>query len=284
MDITPDQARAELARRELIRRGVSVEKAPTIVEQLPDSAKNALLNLTSGMISRVKDLGTNPETMANAMPATLGTAGGVALPWGGSTLGTATGQGIRDAALMALGKPIPSGTQHVGEIALSSFGDVAAMPMAKKFFLGRAIGALEKSKGVPAAQDIPSIPMPTGAKSIGDFINDAVDSVKSSGGKGSPTYWKQIKDQVDRIYSLGKDQALTTLDKGRLKWLNSQVQGGLNASVPGRKPLANALAQSQTIPNYLSKISKSIPWWGKAVGTAVIGDALARKLGSSNRK
>jgi len=63
----------------------------------------------------MKDLATNPETQANLMPALLGTVGGISPIPGGSTMGTAAGQGIRDLSLKALGKPIPSGMRHAGE-------------------------------------------------------------------------------------------------------------------------------------------------------------------------
>jgi len=210
-------------------------------------------------LALAKDLGTNPQTMANVMPGLLGTVGGLSPIPGGATGGTAIGQGLRYGALKALGKPQPSNWQMAGELGGSALGDVMAIPAMKKSYFGGQIGKIEKARGVPAAQDIPSIPMTAGQKSTGEFINEAVNSVKSSGGRGTPSYWLQIKDQVDRLYRMGKDEALTTLDKGRLKWLNQQVREGLNAAVPGRSVPAQALSQSQTIPKFIGKTYNKIP-------------------------
>lgn len=270
MDITPDQARAELARRELARRGVSVDQPVDYKQVVGSAIKNSFVKPAAF----AKDLGTNPESMANMMPALLGTVGGISPVIGGATLGTGAGQGLRDAALGAMNKPIPSGWQHAGELGMSALSDVAAIPTIKKGVFGRQIGAIEKAQGVPPAQDIPSIPMATGAKTTGEFINDAVSSVKSSGGKGTPEYWLQIKDQVDRIYKLGKTEGLTRLDNGRLKWLSKTVQEGLNAAVPGREVPAQALADSQLIPRTLKRAYKATPdAVKKAVGIAGLGAA-----------
>lgn len=231
--------------------------------QKPQSFQQATGNAVRDMFQKpasyLKDLGTNPESMANAIPPLAGIAGGMSPIPGGATMATGAGQGVRDLALKGLGKPIPSGLQHAGEIGGAMLGDIAAIPALKKSYFGGRVGAIEKAAGVPAAQDIPSIPMATGQKSAGDFINDAIQSVKSSGGEGQPAYWKQIKDQVDRIYNMGVDQKLTSLDKGRLRWLNQQVQQGLNASVPGRAGPAGALAQSQTIPNAIGRGYRALP-------------------------
>lgn len=243
-----------------------------------NAIKGALRTLLVKNPAAIKDLLTNPETMANAMPSVAGATGAMMPVPGGATMGTAAGQGVRDLALKALGKPIPSGWRHAGELGGAALGDVIAFPSINRARIGGEIGAVEKAAGVPPVQDIKSLPMPTGAKSTSEFIDDAVNSVSSSGGKGTPTYWKQIKDQVDRLYNLGKDTPLSNLDKGKLQWLNGQVQKGLNASVPGRAPLAADLARSQIIPNAIGKVARSIPWWGKATAGAVGGDALVRAI------
>lgn len=261
MNITPEQAKAELARRELVRRGVSEEKSQSVADSLPDAVKSSLINLTSGMASRAKDLATNPETMAKAMPAVLG-ASAAMIPYpGAGTIMTGAGQGIRDAALAAMNKTgeIPSGLQHAMELGGAAVGDLTAFPAINKARLGGEIGQVEKAAGVPPVQDMRSTPMSLGPKSVGDYINDAMDSVKSYGGKGTPTFWKQIKDQVDRIYELGKDAGLTAMDKGRLKFLSQTVQSGLNSAVEGRGPIAADLARSQIIPNTISKGLRAIP-------------------------
>lgn len=253
------------------------------------TVKSSVIDMFKRPAMAAKDLGTNPVTMAKALPPLMGMAGGFSPIIGGATMGTVGGRQLSNEALRLLNKPeqIPSGLSQGLEAGGSILGDVLAIPAVKKSIYGRLIGKAETAGGVPPAQDIPSIPMATGQKSAGDFINDAVDSVKGSQGRGSPVYWKQIKDQVDRIYELGADQKLTTLDKGRLKWLGQQVQKGLNASVPGREAPAMALAQSQRIPNAIGRINKMIPGKYKVAGigggaiggTVAIGEIIKKLLG-----
>lgn len=272
MDITPDEARAELARRELTRRGIPVDQPLDYKKVVGSAIQNAFMQ--PGTTTR--KLATDPITQAQALPELAGFVGALSPVPGGATLGTVPGRQLSNMALRSYGRAdlIPSGGAQLAEGVLSGLGDIAAIPGLKKASYGRQIGKIEKMAGVPAAHDIPSIPMATGAKTTGEFINDAVSSVKSSGGQGTPSYWLQIKDQVDRLYRMGKDEALTTLDKGRLKWLSQQVQKGLNAAVPGRGVPAQALAKSQTIPRFFGNAYKAIPApIKKVLGVAGAGGA-----------
>ena len=260
MDITPGQARAELARRELAKRGISVQgnQQPDWKSVVGSAVKEATFQpdtISRGMA------GSDPVMQAKSLPALAGLAGGLSPIPGGATMGTVVGRQLSNMALRAYGHPeeIPSGWTQLGEGVLAGLGDVKAIPMARKAYYGRQIGKLERAAGVPPPQDIPSIPMAQGTKTLGEFVNDAVESVKSSGGRGTPAYWKQIKDQVQRIYDSGRDVALTDLDRLRLRWLSSKVQDGLNAAVPGREVPAKALARSQTIPNWISRNYKALP-------------------------
>lgn len=244
------------------------QEQPTDYKQIiGDSIKN----MFQKPAAFAKDLGTNPTTMANMMPSALGMAGAMSPIPGGATMGTAMGQGVQSGALRLLGKKdqIPPWLEidkqfpyvhgKIPELGLAALGDVAAIPAMKKSYYGGQIGKVEKAAGVPPPQDITSIPMAKGEKTLGEFINGAVDSVKGSQGRGTASYWKQIKDQIDRIYEMGAQEKLTGLDRGRLRWLNQQVQGGLNQAVPGRAGPAGALAQSQTIPNGISRVYRAIP-------------------------
>lgn len=232
-----------------------------------------------------RDLMTDPKTQAKAVPAMTGTAGALSGIPMGTTFGTVAGRQLSNAALRAYGMPeeIPSTSSQVLEGVLSVAGDLTAIPAINKARFGRQIGAAEKAAGVPPAQDIMTTPMALGQKTIGEFINEAVDSVKSSGLKGTPAYWKTIKDQVDRIYKLGKDQPLTVLDKGRLKWLSAMVQTGLNKSVPGRVGPAQSLARSQVVPNAIKKVYQSIPGVVKAGTGGGLAFELARRLAGGDR-
>lgn len=265
--------------------------SPQHQDELSEAIPSAVKRMFTRPAAYLKDLGTNPESMANAMPSLMGAAGGIAPIPGGMTGGTAIGQGLRDSALDALGKPVPSGWQHAGELAGSAAGDVVAIPAVKAKIFGKQIGRLEKAAGVPGAEDIESTPMNLGQKSIGEYVNDAIRSVKDSGGQGVPEYWLKLKDQVDRIYEAGKQTGLTTLDNRRLAWLNKSIQKGLNTSVPGRAGPSAALASSQKIPNILSSMGKAIkrmPPLMKTAGGAALGvagwDALKHALSGSNRE
>lgn len=246
--------------------------------------KDALNEARMGNGSKMRALLTDPVTQAKALPYLAGTGLSVLGVPGGMTAGTVGGRQVSNAALRSYGMPeeVPSTGDQIKEGVLSAAGDLTAIPAINRKVFGSQIGAAEARAGVPPPQDIPSTPMAIGQKSIGDFINEAVDSVKSSGLEGTPTYWKQIKDQVDRIYKMGKDQALTGLDKGRLAWLNQMTQAGLNKAVPGRAIPAAALARSQAIPNAIKEVSRTAPWWLKgAVATGVTAagaDTLGRAL------
>lgn len=251
-----------------------------------DTVKQAASDVFTKPASAIVDLGTNPETMANAMPPVLGTAGAMMPVPGGATMGTAAGQGIRDLALTALKKPVPSLLQHGLELGGAALGDVTAIPAINRSRIGNEIGAVERTAGVPPPQQIPSLPKPMAGQPVSGGLDNTIQAVEraKSEGMGSPTFWKQIKDQVDSFYGLGKDVKLTDLDKGKLKYLSAQVQNGLNNAVPGRAPLAADLARSQLIPNAIGNTVRSVPTWGKLALTGLGGDALFRALGSIGSK
>lgn len=249
------------------------------------SVKEALRSSSRNLLEDITGRGEGPIRQAKTLPALAGTTlSAMGVP-GGMTVGTTGGRQLSNAALIAYGRPeeMPSGESQAAEAALSVLGDVTAIPAINKRIFGSQIGRIEKARGVPSAQDIPSIPMATGQKTLSEFIDDAVRSVKDSGGKGIPSYWLTLKDQVDRIYQLGKDQALTRLDQGKLKFLNGAIQSGINRAVPGRAAPAAALAESQRIPNAIGRNFRSLPksvrtGLGIGSGTAT-GGGLAYALG-----
>lgn len=289
MAITPEQARIELARRELARRGVPVEKSQMVAQSVPDAVRKALYSSSRNLVEDITGRGEGPIRQAKALPALAGTGLGLLGIPGGATVGTTGGRVLSNAALISYGRPeeMPSTESQVAEGALAALGDLTAIPALNRKIFGGQVGAAEKAAGVSPVQDIPSTPMATGSKSLGEFVNDAVRSVKDSGGRGTPEYWLQIKDQIDRIYELGKDSGLTRLDRGKLRFLNTAVQSGLNRAVPGRAVPAAALAESQRLPNTISRgvknISRNTPFWLKvAAGTAAGTTPLWKMLGESN--
>lgn len=261
---------------------VETQDPQTFSQQVKDAAQDAFKIPAEDAM----DLATNPVTQAKALPPLAGIAGAISPIPGGATLGTVGGRQISNEALRLLGHPeaIPSAGSQVIEGALAGAGDIAAIPAIKKSVFGNQIAAAEEASGVPQPQDIPSLPKPKAGEAVSGGIDSAIDSVRSANGQGTPTYWKQIKDQVDAFYNSGKDMKLSNLDRAKLAWLNGQVQSGLNASVPGRAAPAAALASSQTIPNAISNTVSSIPWWGKAAITGVGGDALLRALSKVGQK
>jgi hypothetical protein len=255
-----------------------------------DVAVDAVKEATFQPGTNTNDLLTNPITQAKALPSLMGATGAVTgIPMGGS-LGTGIGNLISDAALKAYGRPdqIPSTKSQVLGTAGAAIGDLAPVPAMNRKIFGGQVGEAETAAGVPPPQDIPSLPKPSAGQPVSGGIDDTINAVKRANeqGAGSPVFWKQIKDQIDSFYNLGKDAKLTTADSNKLAWLNGAVQNGLNASVPGRAAPAASLAMSQTVPNAIAGASKAIPWWGKAIGSAVGGDALLNALksaGSGNK-
>lgn len=230
----------------------------------------------------------NAPAQARALPPLASLTGGLlGGPMGATKFGEG-GRAISDAALASYGKKdqIPSGTAHLEELGGNLFGDVIAFPQAKKSYYGRQIGKAEKLAGVPPPEDIRSLPRPGATQAVSTTIDDAVDSVKGSEMRGSPTFWKQIKDQVDWIYERGKNEALSKGDKSKLAWLNSQVQKGLNSSVSDREVPAMALAESQVVPNAIGRTFRMLPpkvrsglGYGTGFGAPVVAiEEIVRRL------
>lgn len=247
-----------------------------------DVAKDALSNALFEPGSTTEKIMSDPITQAQVLPSIAGAAGAVSgIPMGAS-LGTGGGNLLADAALKSYGRfdLIPSTKSQVIGTGVAALGDLTAIPAMNRKVLGSQIGSVETAAGVPAPQDIPSLPKPKAGDPVSGGIDSAIDSVNAAttGGGGTPTFWKQIKDQIDSFYNLGKDQKMTQLDSSKLQWLNGQVQKGLNTAVPGRAVPAANLAMSQTVPNMISSAGKAIPWWIKAPVAGALtwggGDAL----------
>jgi len=228
----------------------------------------------------------NPKNLLNNLPLVTSGIGAVSPVPGGATMGMAGGQGVRDLILNRLKKPVPSMLQHGLELGGAALGDVIAFPAINRARIGKQIGAVEQAAGVPPPQQISSLPKPMAGQPVSGGLDNTIQAVEraKSEGMGSPSFWKQIKDQVDSFYGLGKDVKLTDLDKGKLKYLSAQVQKGLNNAVPGRAPLAADLARSQMVPNVIGNAIRSTPTWAKLALTGVGGDALLRALGSIGHK
>lgn len=253
--MTPEEARAELARRELARRGVQPE---TDYKQVIGSAvKDAFMKPATF----AKDLGTNPETMANQMPSILGFVGGVSPIPGGATAGTAIGQGIRAGALTALGKKdqIPAALEvnsnfpyihgQIPELALSVIGDVGAIPAIKSRIAGKAIGEAEDLAGVG---NLTKLPPPSQARTAVVMYQKVKDQLPNM----TPMQARAIKPAFDWVASrgvLGNSEYAVDFFK-----VKKNIDALVN-KIPGRAEPAADFGRAMKIPRTIGKVAKSIP-------------------------
>lgn len=233
----------------------------------------------------ISDLATNPETMANAMPAVLGTAGAVAPVPGGATMGTAAGQGIRDLALKTLNKPVPSVGQHALELGGAAVGDVAAIPGIKAKIFGGQIGDAEKAAGVVTRAPLK---LPT-AGNVGTALDELEGTLKQSLSSGVPLGPQSARDAyavanyvAGNPNIVGKSNEIA-VQAARVR---SMAQAAMNQAIEGRGAPAAAYASSQTIPNAIGSVAqgvKKLPIWAQAAGgtaASILGlDALKHALG-----
>lgn len=248
-----------------------------------DVAMEAVKDATFQPGATTTKIMSDPITQAQALPAIAGTtAGAMGVPMG-SSLGTGAGHLLADAALKSYGRSdlIPSTKSQVMGTGAAALGDLTAIPAINKANAGSQISAAEDLAGVPPPQQIPSLPKPAVGAPVSGGIDETIKAVDNatSQGAGSPVFWKQIKDQIDSFYNAGKQVKLTQLDQNKLAYLSKAVQSGLNESVPGRAAPAAYMAMSQTVPDIISAMSGSLPWWIKGAGTLIGGDALTRALG-----
>lgn len=267
---TPEQKQRLMAK---------AENAPASLKQIVgESATRAVreASFRPGTISR--DMITDPVTQAKALPPLLGAVGAISPAPGGATAGTVGGRQLSNAALRAYGRPeeVPSGLSQMMEAALAAAGDLGPIPAMNRRIFGKQVGQMERAAGIPDLVD--SMKRPTGPDSTAKFIDWAR---KIRGNPGGETL-KQIKDQIDFIYKNRKNVPISDIDEGKLKFLGRWVQQSLNKAAPGRGAAAGNLALSQTVPNYISKVAKAIPWWVKGTAGVLGGDALIRALSRSD--
>lgn len=240
----------ELELLQLQKQKASVQEA----QKPPIDWRQVIGSSAKGAFTRpaafAKDLGTNPVTMANAMPAALGTLGGASPVPGGGTMGTAAGQGIRDLALVALKKPVPSGMQHAGELGLSVLGDAVAIPKMKSAYFGSKIGEAEKA--FPGMADVVKEAPPSQART-------AVKLAQQLKGQDlSPLEAKRFQPAMSSVYEKGIPfQKAFKQYSSDFQGASSAVSKGLN-KIPGRAEPAAAMAKAMTVPNALRDARQAI--------------------------
>lgn len=273
MPITPDEARAELARRELARRGVPLDKP---IEQKTDYKQiigSAVKNMFLRPMSAAKDLGTNPETMAGAMPGLLGTAGAISPIPGGATMGTGIGQGVRDLSLKAMKKPVPGLMQHGLELGGAALGDIAAIPYVKGKVFGSQIGEAEKSAGLLTRAPTKSVT----PGSVGETLNN-LEAQIDAGAINTAQGARDAKSVVNQVYKNPKIYESTSDIKVQSARVSKKVQELLNKMVPGRLGPSQALGKSQTIPNMIRRGYTATPWAIKRGAEGALGFEIVKKL------
>lgn len=223
-----------------------------------------------------KNLGTNPETMANAMPTLGGLGGAVMMPWGGSTVGTGAGQAVRDVALKTLGKPVPGLLQHGAELGTAVLGDVAPVPFMKKSYFGGQIGKAEQAQGIVARGATKAVTPGT----VGETLNN-LESQLDAGLLNNPQSIKDAKEIIDQVYANPRIYEKSPGINVQAARLASKVQRAMNgpkvgpALIPGRGEPSQAMAQAMTIPRNINKAYQAIPssvrkgiGYGTGVGAA----------------
>lgn len=229
-------------------------------------------------MAAAKDLGTNPQTMANAMPAVLGTAGGIAYPFGGGTAGTAVGQGLRYGANKLMGKPVPSFGQHTIELGTAALGDVLS-GIAQEGYYGSQIGKAEQTAGL---SNIEKEAPPSGMRTAVKYIQALKNKMNTT--PLTIEEARSIKPALDTIQNKGWLKG--TEYSADLYDVHNRIKTLVN-TIPGRAEAAAGMARTMTIPNMGSKLWKAIPQpvkygagiGGGATGTVGIYQILKRLLG-----
>lgn len=248
--------------------------------------RSALNEASMGNGSKMRDLMTDPITQAKVLPY-LAQGVGTILPTPmGATKGYAAGRALSDAALASYGRSdlIPSKGKQALEAGGSILGDLTAIPAIKKASYGNAIGDVETAAGIPDPtihpEAYPSLPRPGGPQTVSNAVDDAVGMVNDPAVEKTPIFWKRLKDQIDWIYSRGKDEAMSKLDKIKLSGLSTVAENNLNQSVLGRAPIAEDMSNSLAAPRAIEKAWTSLPPRVRAgiqffAPTAGIGGGLA---------
>jgi hypothetical protein len=274
--MTRDEARAELTRR-----GIDWKTGKKIQPSVDwkGTIKQGIRSSVQKPFSAAYDLGTNPVSMANAMPPALSAAGGLSPVPGGATMGMAVGQGIRDLSLKAMGKPIPGMMQHGLELGGSALGDIAAIPAMKGAYFGKQIGDAERAAGV--ITNAPEKAVTPG--SVGKTLNEIeprLDDMMRAQTKGlalaQPA--KDAKAIVSQIYKNPRIYEQTPEISVQAARVSKKAQQALNQAIQGRAAPSDAMARAMTIPNMIRNRWNALPWPVKRGIQGYLGIEAVRKL------
>jgi len=236
--------------------------------------------LASGDPRAIQGAQSDPILNAKAMPTVLGTAGAFTPIPGGATMGTAAGQGIRDAMLKTMGQPLPSSLQHVGELGLSALGDATAIPAIKGNIAGKQIGEAMGNAGLNAVEK-------TAPPSN---IRTAIKLAQQINAKGAltPEEATSLKPAIDSIWSKGwLSQKAYSQYAPDVAQASSKIADALN-TVPGRAGPSADMASAMTIPNAIKgawQATRRLPLWVQiGLGTSGGGGLLGALTGLGGKR
>lgn len=238
----------------------------------------SLKDIVQKPLAFAKDLGTNPESMANAMPALVGTAGAISPFPGGATTGTGIGQGIRDAALGTLKKPIPGLLQHGMELGGAAIGDVFPVPAIKSRIFGKMIGKAENAQGILTRGATKAVTPGT----VGETLN-TLEAQLDAGLLNTPQGIKDAKEVVDQVYMNPKIYERSPGINVQAARVSKKVQDLMNGPeigpslIPGRRIPAKAFVQANKIPNAIESAWDALPWAVKKGIQGAIGAGIGWK-------
>lgn len=201
--------------------------------------------------SYIKDLATNPVTMAEALPMATGAIGAASPYPMGATAMTYLGQKAQEPVLNLLGRPdrIPSDAQNKLELALTSVGDIGPLASIKKSIGSQAIGQAERVLG-----KVSKTPPPGNIRTSVVLTNRINDMITN--GELTPGAAKSLKPAIDTIFD--KEWLRGTQYEPDLVKAKQGIQKVLN-TLPGRSEAASYFSGSQAIPNAVRNVSRILP-------------------------
>lgn len=252
---------------------VQTNPSPDFKTSLKNVVSKSAQDIFKKPFAYAKNLGTNPEAMASAMPALMGTVGAFSSVPGGATAGTAIGDIIRDLALKGIKKPIPSLAQHGLELGGAAIGDIAAIPFAKKAYYGPKIGAAERAAGVITRAPTKAVT----PGSVGETLGN-LEAQLDAGTIHTPQEARDAKAVISQIYKNKRIYEQTPEINVQAARVSRKVQDLLNKLVPGRLAPSEAMGKALTIPNAIKDVYTGLPWPIRRGAEAALGWETIRKL------
>ena len=260
--ITPEQARAELARRELARRGVPLNPS--------GGGKPPLSAVAKGIWNIMPQ---NPKNELKNLPLFAGgitAAAGIPL---GALLGTGGGQILRGIGNKVFNQPQQSPLQIGGELGGAALTDIIALPAIKKAYYGGKIGEAEEAAGVITRAPTKAVT----PGSVGETLND-LEAQIDAGTINTPQAARDAKAVVNQIYKNPKIYEQTSDIAVQSQRVSSKVQDLLNKIVPGRLEPSQAMAKAMVVPNAIKKGYMALPWALRHGAEASFGWQILKKM------